>query len=191
MPLSATGTSWAISDPTVRLSNPRRLQKSTRSADGFFIIQDELAKESQSIKLLEKEKRQPETALNNLMSAIEQGIISNTTNKRLHELETKLEETENNILKEKAKATHTLTRSQMKEYYLKALKLEPQLLIDYLVEEIVLYDDKVVIKYNSPIKNGPDESRDFSLCESISKMRVVIQNKKKPVYKEILVIKTI
>ena len=45
-------------------------------------IQEEQARERPAIKVLEKEKRQTETALNNVMSAIEQGIILNTTNKR-------------------------------------------------------------------------------------------------------------
>lgn len=51
-------------------------------------IQEMQNKESPILKTLLSEKRQTETALNNLMSAIEQGIISATTNKRLHELET-------------------------------------------------------------------------------------------------------
>ena len=53
----------------------------------------------------------------------------------------------------------------MRAYYERALKLEPQMLINTLVKQITLYDDKIIIQYNSPIKAGPDESRDFSFYE--------------------------
>ena len=154
-------------------------------------IQEEQARECPAIKVLEKEKRQTETALNNVMSAIEQGIISNTTNKRLHELESKLEDIDKNLLIEKSKTIYTLPRNEIKEFYLKALKLEPLLLINYLVDEILLYDDRIEIKYKSPIKNGPDDNRGFSFYEKIVFMQIVIQNKKEPIYKEMLLIKTI
>ena len=154
-------------------------------------IQEEQARECLAIKVLEKEKRQIETALNNVMSAIEQGIISNTTNKRLHELESKLEDIDKNLLIEKSKTIYTLPKNEIKEFYLKALKLEPLLLINYLVDEILLYDDKIEIKYKSPIKNCPDDNRGFSFCEKTVFMQIVIQNKKEPIYKEMLLIKTI
>ena len=44
------------------------------------------------------EKKKAETALNNLVKALERGIMSNTTNKRLNELENAIEELERKIL---------------------------------------------------------------------------------------------
>lgn len=154
-------------------------------------IQEEKAKECPAIKLLEKEKRQIETALNNVMSAIEQGIVSNTTNKRLHELEAKLEETDKNLLIEKSKTVYTFSKAEIKEYYMSALKLEPLMLINYLVDEILLYDDRVEIKYKTPLTIGPDENRGFSFYEKIVLMPIIIQNKREPVFKEVLLIKSI
>ena len=40
-----------------------------------------------------------------------------------------------------------------------ALALEAQMLINYLVKEIVMYDDKIEIFFNKPTRNSPDESR--------------------------------
>ena len=151
-------------------------------------IQEEKAKECPAIKLLEKEKRQIETALNNVMSAIEQGIVSNTTNKRLHELEAKLEETDKNLLIEKSKTVYTFSKAEIKEYYMSALKLEPLMLINYLVDEILLYDDRVEIKYKTPLTIGPDENRGFSFYEKIVLMPIIIQNKREPVFKEVWLI---
>ena len=50
----------------------------------------------------------------------------------------------------------------MRKFYADALKAEPKLLIDCLIKEIVLYDDKIEIYFNSPIKLSPDESRGFT-----------------------------
>ena len=109
----------------------------------------------------------------------------------MHELESELEDIDKNLLIEKSKTIYTLPKNEIKGFYLKALKLEPLLLINYLVDEILLYDDKIEIKYKSPIKNGPDDNRGFSFYEKIVFMQIVIQNKKEPIYKEMLLIKTI
>lgn len=49
---------------------------------------------------------------------------------------------------------------------MQALSLEPKLLINYLVKQITLYDDKIEIQFNAPIKASPDDEsrRGFSLC---------------------------
>lgn len=125
-------------------------------------IQELQAKEASALNMILKEKRQTDTALNNLMAAIEQGIISNTTNKRLHELESKQEELERQILIEKSKLAVQLPESTVHKFYTDALKAEPKLLIDCLIKEIILYDDKIEIYFNSPIKISPDESRGFT-----------------------------
>ena len=51
-----------------------------------------------ALKLLLNEKHGVERSLANLVSAIENGIVSNTTNKRLQELEKQQEELERQIL---------------------------------------------------------------------------------------------
>ena len=53
----------------------------------------------------------------------------------------------------------------MRRYYLTALRQEPQLLISTLVKEILLYDDKMVITYNTPLYKGSDDDRGFSFYE--------------------------
>ena len=125
---------------------------------------DKLIAESSLLKVLTSEKTKVENALNNLVNAIEQGIISNTTNKRLHELERQQEDLERQILIERSRQSVRLSEAEIREYYEKALRLEPQMLINYLVKEIILFNDRVEIHFNSPLKASPDESRDFTLC---------------------------
>ena len=144
-------------------------------------IQELQAKEASALNMILKEKRQTDTALNNLMAAIEQGIISNTTNKRLHELESKQEELERQILIEKSKLAVQLPESTVRKFYTDALKAEPKLLIDCLIKEIVLYDDKIEIFFNSPIKLSPDESRGFTFYTENIKITYKDPHRSEPV----------
>ena len=50
-------------------------------------------------------------------------------------------------------------------------------MINLLVKEIVLYDDKIEIYYNNPTTKSPDESRGFLLYVGKSKIISEIQNK--------------
>lgn len=135
---------------------------------GLMQLQEQQARESLILNLLLKEKRQVEISLENLVNAIEQGIISNITNKRLHELERRQEELERQILIDRSKQAILIPEKEIRGYYQSALKLEPQSLIDWLVKEIVLYDDKIEIQFNSPIRNSPDDSQGFFFYRNVA-----------------------
>lgn len=61
-------------------------------------------------------------SLNNLVCAIEKGVVSNTTNKRIHELETRMTELEETISIERCKTVICLNETQIKAFYEQALK---------------------------------------------------------------------
>ncbi len=107
-----------------------------------------------------KEQKQTQTALNNLLFAAEQGVVNNTTNQRMKDLENKLLELEKSILIEQSKSNRKLTREEISNYYLDALKLSSKLLIDYLINKIIVYDDKIEIIFNTPLKTSP-ATQDF------------------------------
>ena len=113
---------------------------------------------------LVREQKQIETTLNNIMTAIEKGVVNGTTQKRMKELEARQEELERLILIERSKQSVTYTEAQIREYYEKMLKEEPQALINLLVKQIVLYDDKIEIYFTAPIAAGPDDDRGFLFC---------------------------
>ncbi|MDE7306618.1 MAG: hypothetical protein K2N33_04440, partial [Clostridia bacterium] len=122
-------------------------------------MQERQLTENSVIKVLEKQKRQVDTALNNLVCAVERGIISNATNKRLHELEQQQAELEKQILIEHTKQAVQLKENDIREFYKQTLKLEPKMLINSLVKQIKLYDDKIQIQFISPIKIRPDDEK--------------------------------
>ena len=129
-------------------------------------VQERQMREASALNIILKEKKKVDTALDNLVSAIEQGILSNTTNKRLHELEARQEELERQALIEKSKLAVKLSEETVRKFYIEALRLEPKMLIDCLIKEIVLYDDKIEIFFNSPLRpcpteDGPDDRQGF------------------------------
>ncbi len=135
---------------------------------------------------LNKEKIETQKILDNIMKAVEQGIVNNTTNKRMTELEKKLEYIERQIVVEKSKTNFKLTKEDILNYFNDALKLEPQLLINYLVKQIILYNDKMQIYFNSPsittnnTTKAPFKKKTYELPH-------IIQNKPQPEMIDILV----
>ena len=124
-------------------------------------------KENSALLSLQKEQRQNEIALDNIMKAIERGIMNNTTNRRMKELEARQEELERLILIEQSKQTVLLTQKEVRTYFTEALRLEPQMLVSYLIDKIVLFDDHMDIYFNSPITKSPDDGQGSCFYQSI------------------------
>lgn len=62
-------------------------------------------------------------------------------------------------------------------------KAESRALINLLIKEIVLYNDKIEIHYNNPTTKSPDESQGFLFYSDKGKIVSEIQNKKPLVVK--------
>ena len=145
---------------------------------GLMELQSLLNKENNTLQSLLKTKRQVDTSLQNILNAIENGIFSNTTNKRLHDLEEQQANLEKEILIEKSKSAVILTEKEIKEFYEHALRLEPKMLINYLVKEILVYNDKIIIKYNPPAPISPDESQGFSFYHKTLKFAYKVRQRR-------------
>ena len=156
-----------------------------RAVDTLMSLQEKYLKDNPLLNNLKKEKKQLDTALNNLMRAIEAGIISATTQRRLNELEEQNTELERKILIEESKQAMLLDREQIEKYYIKALVLDPEKLINTLIKEIVLYNDKVEIYMNSPLRTSPDENRGFSFYTEVVNMPIERYSVKGTTYKRI------
>ena len=143
----------------------KKVQVDEEKAEVVRFMQDANDKEKTTLKLLLKEKKQTQTALDNIVKAIERDIMSDSTNRRLNELEQQARELDEKIAVERNKVAFLLTEDDMRRYYLTAIRQEPQLLISTLVKEILLYDDKMLITYNTPLHEGSDDDRGFSFYE--------------------------
>ena len=128
---------------------------------------------------LNKEKIETQKILDNIMKAVEQGVINNTTNKRMTKLEKKLEDIERQIIVEKSKTNFKLAKEDILNYFIDALKLESQLLINYLVKQIILYDDKMQIHFNSPAIATTNTTK-TPFKKKTYELPHIIQNKPQP-----------
>ena len=150
-----------VIDFTVKeLSKPQNLQSAIK---GILALQESRTKVNTALNSLLKEKREIETAIDNTMKAIAQGVITKSTAQYLKQYEERQEKLERLILIEQSKTVIKITEKDIREFYEQALKLEPQMLINYLIKEVVLFNDYIEIHYNSPLKISPDdENRGFS-----------------------------
>ena len=121
-----------------------------RMAEAVVILQE---KENAVLPALRQQLLDTEQRLANMLEAIEKGVLTTTTKKRLIELEEKKESLEISIIQEEI-ASPALTKEQVvfwinrfKEGDITDSKFR-QRLIDCFVNSIYLYDDKVVLTYN-------------------------------------------
>lgn len=110
-------------------------------------------KESPMLKSLKKQLAQTNTAIENMLNAIEQGIITKSTKKRLDELESTKENLETEIAKENI--SHPLLTKEFLYLWFDGFKnfdvnkLENRkMLIDTFVNSVVLYDDRIDFYFN-------------------------------------------
>lgn len=109
-------------------------------------------------------------SLNNLLNAIEQGLITSTTKKRMEELESKIAELNEKIAIEECKEKNKITKEQIIKYFEKTIKLQPIQIITTLIQKIIAYDDRLEIYYNY-IENMPEPPpQDYSLepCSNLN-----------------------
>ena len=117
------------------------------------MLMDLQDRENVNLPLYEQQLRETETAIQNMLNAIQQGILTKSTKGRLEELEKTKEELETHIACEKL-AKPKVSAEFMTFWLHRFRKLDVRqkthrkMLIDTFINAIVLYDDKMVITFN-------------------------------------------
>ena len=123
------------------------------------MLMDLQDRENVNLPLYEQQLREADTAIQNLLNAIQQGILTKSTKSRLEELEATKEELETRIACEKL-AKPKVSAEFMTFWLHRFRKLDVRqkshrkMLIDTFINAIFLYDDKLVITFN--YKDGTD-----------------------------------
>ena len=141
--------------------------------DGVMKAQQQQIQKKSLLGVLKSDKAELETSLDNLVKAVEKGVVTATTTKRITEIEKQIEEYDRKILIEQSKISVIIPREEIQSYLKAALKQEPRALIELLIREVKLSDDKIEIYYNYTNKKNPespDESRGFSFYRTDIKM---------------------
>lgn len=86
-----------------------------------------------------------------------QGIISQTTKERLNALEAEKAELINKIAVEKLKSNLIIQKHDIVKYLQSAVKKRPLQMIQLLIKQVVLYNDKIEIHFNYTDGKRPDD----------------------------------
>ena len=123
-------------------------------AQSIYNVHKRETADNTALKLIEKKRAEAVKAQNNIVKAIEQGIITETTKSRLTELENLISQYDVEILKEKARSYTYLTADDIEMYLSKFvfdntddIKVR-KLIVNAFIREVILYDDEIVITYN-------------------------------------------
>ena len=138
----------------------------------ILAAQERRIKENTVLSTLNREFEQTDNAISNIMQAIEMGSTSVTVLNRLRELENKRDDLERQIVLEKARNATELSRDYILQFFKEGLRKEPLKLINHFIKEIILFDDKMIIHYNTPSPINLDESQGFSFYDETVKMKV-------------------
>ena len=109
--------------------------------------------ENTTLPLLEKQLKETETGIQNMLNAIQSGILTSSTKERLEALEAQKKELEIRITEEKL-AKPKLSPDFVRFWLTRFRKLNPEIkshretLVNTFVNAIYLYDDKVLLTFN-------------------------------------------
>ena len=139
----------------------------SKIADEIIQLHNQMTKEQSILHLLNEERAKLQKSLNNLMIAIEEGVLTPTTKARVNELEALIAETDMKIFVEQSKLERTLKKDDVEKYIIEGLQGDGKALIESLIDKVVLYEDKIEITYKYT-NNNPDDfhkevHRDFLL----------------------------
>lgn len=108
--------------------------------------------ESKFLEGLQKEKSNTEIKLRNILQAIEKGIVTETTRSRLLELEKQIKDLSSAIKVEENKRRMTENKYSIQAFFEKYKNADfsdkevRDFILDYLVDKIYVYDDRIEIK---------------------------------------------
>ena len=135
------------------------------------MLMDLQDRDNVNVPLYEQQLREADTAISNLLNAIQQGILTRSTKARLEELENRRDELENRLACEKL-AKPKVSAEFMTFWLHRFRKLDVRqqshrkMLIDTFINAIFLYDNKMVITFN--YKEGTKTITFAELQEAIS-----------------------
>ena len=117
------------------------------------MVMDLQERESTSLPLFEQQLQETNTGIQNLLNAIQQGILTPSTKSRLEELEANKDDLEIKIASEnliRPKVSAEFVRFWLHRF--RKLDVRQQshrkMLIDAFVNSMYLYDDKIIITFN-------------------------------------------
>lgn len=117
-------------------------------SDKVFDMHKKRVTADNTLNLLNQDLASIIKSISNIMSAIEKGIFTETTKARLEELEKEKRELEKKITIAKSQEKAMLTKEEIANYFKYSLKQSTENMINLLVKQVVVYNDKIEIAFN-------------------------------------------
>ena len=123
-------------------------------AETIVKVHEKMMRDDNGLQILIKKRDETKRAADNVVKAIEQGIIMEFTKDRLTALQDELNRLEIEINKEAQKSYAHLTVQEVEKYLLTKVFENPddiktrKLLVNAFIREIIWYGDRLVITYN-------------------------------------------
>lgn len=114
--------------------------------------------ENTELPMLNSQLKKIDASINNMLNAIEQGIITDSTKQRLQDLEARRKEIQLSIVQQQI-SKPTYTREEIENFFEKAKFVDinkakdRKFIADYFVNAVILHDDKLLLYLNYK-KNG-------------------------------------
>lgn len=123
-------------------------------AETLYRMHEQTSRESSILKSLENQRSAVLKATQNLISAIEQGFLTEQTKVRLKELEAQISQLDFDIEQEKQRSYTYLTPQIIEDFFnsvicgdIENMEIR-KAIVKVFIREIILYNDKIVITYN-------------------------------------------
>ena len=107
-----------------------------------------------SLNALKNELQRTNTAISNIMIAIEKGILTETTKYRLEELEKQKKDLQEKLVIEQSKERYELTKEDIQNFFKYTMKNCPDRAIEIFIRQIKVYDNKIEIYLNYSINQS-------------------------------------
>lgn len=104
-----------------------------------------------SLNTLKSDLQKVNTAISNIMSAIEKGIFTETTKARLEELEKSKKNLQEKVVIEQAKERYELTKEDIQNYFKYTIKQCPNMAFELFIKFVKVYENKIEIGINYAI----------------------------------------
>lgn len=117
-------------------------------SEKIFEIHKKRVGNNNSLNSLKSNLQKTNTSISNIMSAIEKGILTDTTKQRLEELEYQKKDLQEKLIIEQSKQQFELTKEDIQNYFKFTMKQCPDRAIELFIKKVNVYEDKIEIFLN-------------------------------------------
>ena len=117
-------------------------------SEKIFEIHKKRVGNNNSLNSLKNDLQKTNTSISNIMSAIEKGILTDTTKQRLEELEHQKKDLQEKLIIEQSKQQFELTKEDIQNYFKFTMKQCPDRAIELFIQKVNIYESKIEISLN-------------------------------------------